>query len=198
MIKINLPLRAEIQERYEANRYINELIEKAFNESKERFDSENVPNSAIIKTPIRTVKAYGNVPYGLSGKTLKEAGCAVFTFEHGLRSRNIQIELKTLAYEIQAKGYYLYGKGTYHMLFDHYGLRRASDVTEVFDNLQMGKIVTVLVKNSVYYGDSSTESHFVNLVGIKDNKFIVDDSNFGRKASKIETILEATRVAWLW
>lgn len=198
MFKFKLPPREESSERYDTNRKINELIAEAFKKSVENFELPCKARNVIIQTPIRTVKAYGNVPYGLSGKTLKEAGCAVFTFEQGLRSRNIQIELKTLAYEIQAKGYYLYGKGTYHMLFDHYGLRRASNVTELFDNLQMGKIVTVLVKNSVYYGDSSTESHFVNLVGIDGNRFIVDDSNVGRKASKIETILEATRIAWLW
>lgn len=198
MSKFALPPREESPDRYDTNREINERIAAAFKKSVENFELPCKAKKEIIQTPIRTIKAYGNVPYGMSGKNLKQAGCAVFTFHQGLRSRGIEVDLKTLAYEIDKKGYYHYDKGTYHSLFDHYGLRRASNVKEVFDNLQMSKIVTVLVKNSVYYGNSNTESHFVNLVGTEGNQFIVDDSNFGRKASKIETILEATRVAWLW
>lgn len=197
---LGLPVREERPERYEANKEINELIEVAWQESVESFEGypeENIP--VITFKRIQSAETNGYVRYGT--KTLYEAGCAVFCFAQGLQQRGVTIGIQELAKEIANKGYYYPGRGTYHNLFDHYGLRRASSVDEIFDVLKSKKLVTFLVKNEGYpFSRSNEGSHFINIVGKSGPNFIVDDSNskVSRVNVDIKTLLQVTRVAWIW
>lgn len=200
---LNLPYCEEQKERYDVNCELNARIAQAFKESVNNFiQSDAVDFSMEVVPPKEKIllqEEYKDVPY--AEKTLGESGCAVFCFEQGLRCRGHKIQLVPLTNEIADKGYYSFGNGTYHCLFDHYGLRRASDVEEVFAALTMGKILTALVRNSDYHEDeSAVGSHFVNIVGIKDYDFIIDDSssNTGRQKVGITKMLKAIRIAWVW
>lgn len=195
---LRLPKREERSERYDSNAEINRIISECFKKSIDNYTDDRAFVLADAKEILRDSE-YGEVPYG--GKTLKEAGCAVFCFEQGLRSRGYQCKIESLAKEISEKGYYNYGKGTYHNLFDHFGLRRATDAQEINDALNLRKVVTVLVSNCEYTGGKiQKESHFINIVG-KDyeGNFFVDDSSLKeRQKVDAETIFKSARVVWIW
>lgn len=187
--------------RYDNNGRINAEIAKAFKESIAVFDKsehkESIP--IVVQEEISLAACFADVPYG--GKTLGEAGCAVFCFRQGLISRNVRtwMDMPTFAKYIADKGYYEFGKGTYHNLFDHYGLRRATHFQEIFDALKMGKLVTILVENKKYFVDKANkDSHFVNIVGKRWENFVIDDSYVGRIDMPMREIFDATRVAWTW
>ena len=195
---LRLPKREERAERYDANAEINRIIGECLKKSIDDYIVDRTFVLSDTKGILRDSE-YGEVPYG--GKTLKEAGCAVFCFEQGLRSRGYQCKIEDLAKEISEKGYYYYGKGTYHNLFDHFGLRRATDVQEINEALNLRKIVTALVNNCEYTGGKiQKESHFINIVG-KDyeGNFFVDDASLKeRHKVDAETIFKAARVIWIW
>ncbi len=199
---LNIPKREESPERYDANKAINELISDTFKKSVSAYTAnfpkefEETHGTSLMT---KSNSKYGHIPY--AEKTLGESGCAVFCFEHGLRTRGIECNIEELAKEIGEKRYYFYGKGTYHNLFDHYGLRRASDVQEIFDALKMGKIVTVLVQNKLYQFSKSNEgSHFINIIGIDKHGYfsITDPSISGIWKYPSRILLKAIRVAWIW
>lgn len=198
MTTFKFPKREETPERYDSNREINNLIQEAFKRSVSKFSMHMENIAEVTDEQVKLSSDYFDVPY--AEKNIGRSGCAVLCMEHGLRTRGIQYNIEELAKEIGDKGYYFPGRGTWHNLYDHYGLRRASDVEEIFATLRMGKIVTILLQNSVYvYGGAETDSHFVNIVGVYEgNTFIVDDPKFGRVSASIQNIFEAARVAWVW
>lgn len=202
MTNFYLPERKETPKRYDNNKYVNMLMSAMFKDSIVDFDeNEHAEEIWIDVNRILLAYEFADVPYG--GKTLGEAGCAVFCFEQGLcyRSgdRDKVMDIGNLAEYIAHKGYYEFGKGTYHNLFDHYGLRRATHFQEIFDALKMGKMVTILVENNKYSSDKSLkDSHFVNIVGKVKEKFVIDDSQIGRIKMPMKIIFDATRVAWIW
>lgn len=198
-----LPYRRETSKRWDINQIINSSIEAAFRASVHEFDEAKFAGSENFELNVPTIltaEQYKDVPYG--GKTLGEAGCAVFVFEQGLHYRFGEpvMQIEKLAKYIANLGYYEYGKGTYHNLFDHYGLRRATHVDDVIDSLYMDKMVTVFVRNCDYYPLEKNEgSHFINLVGKSMKHFIVADSEFpSTQVVPAIEIFKATRVAWIW
>lgn len=193
--------REERPEQYDANRDINNLIAETLKKSISDYVTKYEGNtwySDGTKEKIKCAKEYFGVPYAET--TLGKSGCAVFCFEHGLRTRGIKRKIETLAKEIGRKGYYYPGKGTWHNLFDHYGLRRATSVWEIFDAIHAGKIVTLLLRNEVYdYSESDEGTHFVNIVETSaPDMFVVEDPNWGTVYVPIKNILKATQVAWVW
>ena len=198
-----LPERKETPKRYDNNKYVNMLISAMFKDSIADFDENEHPEKMLINVEdILLACQFENVPYGC--KTLGQAGCAVFCFEQGLCYRNggrdNPLYIEYLSKYIGDKGYYAKDNGTYHGLFDHYGLRRATHFQDIFDALKMGKLVTILVENKKYFEDeTSKDSHFVNIVGTDEKKFVIDDSSLiGKVYSPMRHIFDATRVAWIW
>lgn len=204
MAEFYFPKRKETPRRYDNNRDINDLIAIYFEESLMDFNENDFPEN-ISQVTIRGVYAawegrFRDVPYGT--KTLGEAGCAVFCLWQGLASRAIYTGMDLEDFANYISDYYEQDKGSYHNLFDHYNLRRATHFQELFDTLKMGKIVTLLVRNKDYSLSKSEEgSHFINIIGKDGSGFIIYDSqtegiiNYG---VPMRETLYATRVAWLW
>lgn len=203
--------RKESHERYEANRSINELIEKSFKASVQDFlqtpSNYTVRYSTTHYDRLREWNSPGNsiIPY--ASTHLGTSGCAIFVFHQGLRLQRVQlgfdpVPLAFLTDTIGKKGYYEPGKGTWHNLFDHYGLKRASNIQEIFDTLYIKEfpVVTLLVRNELYPEiDSTTGAHFINAVGIAENGLYIDDPNKSdRIFLEFEKILNSIQVAWLW
>lgn len=211
-----LPKAEETEKRYDNNTDINNLIARAFKESIADFDEGDYLEDIVpvIKGNILLANDYKDVPYGYGGKTLGEAGCAVFCVEQGLYHRKIfkvcifkkimfrfkrGKYIKFLSKYIADLGYYVFGKGTRHNLFEHLELRRATHFQDIFDALKMGKIVTILVENEKYSPIKAVEgSHFVNIVGKLGEYFVIDDPQMGRINVHMRKIFDATRVAWIW
>lgn len=200
-----IPPRRETPERYDLNREINTLIQKGFKDSVSKFlaNPYQVFDYAVNEDFEREWNSDDNkdVPYGSS--TLGESGCAVYAFHQGLRYRNGSVpRISNLACILAEEGYYEPGKGTWHNLFDHWGLRRASDIKEVFDAFDVKEfpLVTVLVSNKLYPpSKSSSGSHFVNLVGLVHGGFLIEDpSRKNRLHLDFNKILPAIQIAWIW
>lgn len=199
----------EDQKRYDLNAIINEMIHFAFQKSLRSFNPilelTVAPLSKIISTvdspfhinPTTTIPC-GDLDYGTT--TLRESGCAVFCFHQGLSVQGIYCDLDDLSDEITKKGYYYEPKNsTWHSLFDHYGLRRATHYMEIVDSLRHSSICTCLVKNSVYHNDPERNgNHFVNVVGLDKTKVCIDDSHIGRSFFDFEEFLNSVLVAWIW
>lgn len=211
MKQLILAPRKEDHDCYEANRTINELISKSF-----RSSVSSISDDAIISitmnpvcekiittqtpfwiTPTRSIPA-GDIKYGST--TLKESGCAVFCFQQiATLKTNRCISISDLASEIYSKGYYEPGKGTWHNLFDHFGLKRASHFQEILFAIGRDGIVTCLVDNSVYHSDHKrVGKHFVNLTGFDKTNAIIDDPNIGRCSMDFRKLLNAICVAWVF
>ncbi len=202
-ISIKLQKRRETSRQWDINQMIEAAIAVAFSKSIGEFDEETAKNSEDIVIDIPKMlwsEDYKDVDYG--GKTLGEAGCGAFCFEHGLHFRfgTPAMPMADLAKYLADLGYYEYGKGTYHNLFDHYGLRRATHVNEVLNALDCSKIVTVLVRNCDYSKIEKKEgSHFVNLIGKKGANFIVADPSLPEPVEvSMKEIFKATRISWIW
>lgn len=187
--------REESKERYENNAAINELIAVALEESIERFKSrEEIKDIVVTYRVIPWAKNYEMIGGGKS--RLDKYGSAVFCLWQGLYTRNVEVLIGELVSELTRKKY---DSKTWHVIFDHMGLRRATSIDEIFDTLKCRRLVTLLVKNSIYPNSKTGKgNHFVNLVGVKNSKFLVDDSKAGRVAVDIKTMLQATEVAWIW
>lgn len=211
MKTINLAPQFEDHERYVANRNINEMISESFKNSLlnlKASDFESIVVEPLIKvistidsrffvTPLTTIPC-GDLEYGTTN--LRESGCAVFCFQQGLTIHGIFSELDELSEEIAEKGYYhVPSNSTWHCLFDHYGLRRATHYLEIVDALCRDSICTVLVKNSVYHNNPDRDgNHFVNLVGIDETTICVDDPHIGRRFMDFESLLKSVLITWIW
>lgn len=203
---LNLPTfeEEERKAREKANSAINEKIAQAFEKSVNDFIQSSMISKVknyieiVIRESILLQKGeFKNVPFGQS--TLGKDGSAVFCIEQALYSRNIISNMYNLATEISRKGYYVPRKGARNCLFDYLGLRRISDVREIFDFLTMKKPITALVKNTEYYSDDKRGgSHFVNIIGKAGPAIIIDDSSVGRIDVNIEKMLKAIQIAWVW
>ena len=203
----NTSPRKETPTRYDNNKEINLLIEKMFKASVKDFlenTPENIPSMIPEKDDGRIFNSpeIDSIKYGES--TLGNSGCAVFTFHQGLRlSRGLKkFHIDLLAVILASKNYYEVGKGTYHNLFDHYGLRRASDIQEIFDTLQYknNPVVTLLVRNAEYMANDLTSGrHFINVVGNTDYGFYVDDPQSPRRILlDFGEVVPAIDIAWIW
>lgn len=196
---IRLPNRQETPEQWDNNKVVNQEIQHAWNASKENLDSTfDSDILAVTEQKICKASDYSSIPYGKNGEsTLEKSGCAAFCFHQGIRTRGELNDIISIAKLISEKGYYYPGRGTYHNLFDHYGIRRATHVNEIMSALSCGHIVTLLVDNKLY-GSALAESHFINIVGKERENFIVDDSRVGRTKVELSTVIAASRVAWIW
>lgn len=205
MATVTLAPRKESPERWDTNRDINEMIAQAFKKSVKSFNGSSSVVSGIISGPkvreILTISSpyldtvCGEILYG--GKKMSETGCAIFCLHQGLEKRlKDEIDIAELAQEVEAKGYYEPGKGTYHNLLDHIGLRRATDCAEV---LMTSSMCTMLVKNDKYHGDPNRKgNHYVNVVGFNGDMAIIDDPVVGRKSILVKDLFAATIIAWMW
>lgn len=207
MSYFKLTQRFENPTRYNSNKVINNLIQNAFKESIRKFLDAPYPVSEYSSEA--DLERQWNCPKNQAiaytiHSTLGQSGCAVYTFHQGLRlERNCKdLTLPELTDEIAYNIYYEPGKGTYHNLFDHYGLKRASDIQEVFDAFGINHkgVVTVLVSNKFYpKSQSKAGNHFVNIVGTTSHGLLIEDPNFeNRIFLKFEEVLPAMLVAWIW
>ena len=192
-----IPQREESNERFENNAAINEIIAVAFQESIEKFMLESDIKIKDIVATYRVIPWARNYEMIGGGKSrLDKYGSAVFCLWQGLYTRNVEVLIGELVSELTRKKY---DSKTWHVIFDHMGLRRATSIDEIFDTLKCRRLVTLLVKNSIYPNSKMGKgNNFVSLVGIKNSKFLVDDSKAGRVAVDIKTMLQATEVAWIW
>ena len=199
--------RRENPQRYDRNKKINSLIQKSFEDSISEFLEAPYPvyGGVIADDVFREWNSSKNKDIPYSSSTLGQSGCAVFTFHQGLRYSTKSVPtISTLAHVLASEEYYEPGKGTWHNLFDHWGLRRASDIKEVFDyfmlTIKERPIVTVLVSNKDYpYSESGVGSHFINLVGLTCKGFLIDDPNQeDRLFLEFKKILPAIHIAWIW
>lgn len=70
-------------------------------------------------------------------------------------------------------------------------------VSEVYKELQEGRMVPMRVRNDIYGTDpENKEGHFVILVAIKDQIATVVDSSVGERRLPIRQLLQATTIAW--
>lgn len=204
---LNLAPRMESHERYETNKAINALIKESFVTSLKRFTPSDITVSPLkrkistIHTPF-FVNPHTSIPSGdleYASTTLKDGGCAVFCFHQGLSTQLIYADLEDVTNEIAEKGYYEPDTGTWHCLFDHFGLKRASDYLEITAALLRASISTCLVNNAIYHNDSNRPGkHFVNVVGIDKSTVYIDDPNCGRFPMDFEDFLKSVEVAWIW
>ena len=173
----------EPPEIYEVNKKKNQQIAKDFADSKTHpftVTGENITSldsERIIKTEITSKISYGPTT------TLGKSGCAVFAAHQGLRIRkSINLDLEYLASTIASQGYYYQGKGTFHCLFDHLGCSRLSSIQDLIDYLSTESypVITALMQNNIYLG-RNTGRHFINVVGITNLGFLVDDSEFSKR-----------------
>lgn len=127
---------------------------------------------------------------------LKENGCAVFCLHQGLKNRlKDDIDIAQLAYEVETKGYYEPQKGTYHNLFDHLGLRRATCVEDIL----IANMATVLVRNDkCLKNPDNTGHHYINIIGFSEQLAFIDDPMEGPKSILWTDLLEASLIAWMW
>lgn len=213
--------RIELPQRYDRNQKINLAIKQAFADSVAEFVAPM--DTYVLPAYIPPISKYddeyheyekgttttcGELPY--NSTTIKDGGCAVCCFKQGLAVQGYPTDLKDLADILGKKGYYEPGKGTWHQLFDHWGLRRATHYAEVFEALDRGTIVTALVRNIDYPGNNlETGKNFINIVGAgtdyieqldkeKENTFYVDDPAIGRIEFFAKDILKAIEFAWIW
>lgn len=200
MATVTLAPRKESPERWDTNRDINEMIAQAFKKSVKSFNGSSVVSGPEVREILTISSPYsdtvcGELQYG--GKKMEETGCAIFCFHQGLETRlKEDIDIVQLAQEVEAKGYYEPGKGTYHNLFDHYGLRRATNYEEV---LMTSSICTMLVRNDKYHGDPARKgNHYVNVVGFNGDMAFVDDPAVGRQATLVKDLFEAAIITWMW
>lgn len=197
-----IPKRVEDHERYETNREINNLIEKAFKRSVTDFSTNFATGTyleGLTRHPtvnnIRLLTNYSrDIPYGTS--TLFNAGCAVSCLQQAL---NFSYSLNDLAKEVSEAGYYEPNKGTWHNLFDHMGCRRVSHIQEIIDAIMMGATVTCLVNNKVYHlSEQRSGRTFVNCVGFEKGLIVVDDPYQGRLYRDFILFVSAVDIAWIW
>ena len=196
-----LPVCVQTGSRHERNKEINEAIFASFRESlKDSYRSHSYFFPTDEKRIFRDSKTE-NIPYGSS--TLGKAGSAIFCFHQGLRlRRKVFIPISWIADEAGKKGYFRPGKGTSPYLFDNYGLRRATDIQEIFDSFKVNAAptVTLLLDNKIYNGVEG--NYYVNVIGTDKNShenFMVDDPAFSdTKSVSIEAMLKATKIAWIW
>lgn len=215
-----IPRRLETPERYDNNRDINIAIAKAFKDSVSQYSTPGETITELFVNPCSTVPSmarfsdeyqfYKDIPGHVGGldyanTSIAYGGCAIPCLHQGLMTRGIFKDIRDLASMLGALGYYETNKGTYHNLFDHWGLRRATHYQEIFDNLTMGSIVTLLINNGGYSGNSlETGRAFINIVGLDADLddapyFYVDDPALDeRRGFEAIGILEATEVAWIW
>lgn len=204
---LNLAPRKESHDCYKANQKINSLISQTFTTSVKHF----IPNEMTVIPFMKEILTIGTphfvnstyiIPSGdlkYSSTTLRDGGCAVFCFHQGLTTQNFYTNLEDVSNEIAKKDYYEPNKGTWHCLFDHFGLRRASNYTEIIFALLRSSISTCLVSNAIYHNDSNRcGKHFVNVVGIDKSTVYIDDSNCGRFKMDFETFLKSVQIAWIW
>lgn len=207
MTIFTLTPRQESPTRYDRNKEINRLIQDAFQNSIKEFleTPYPVPEYSSTEDAERQWNDSKNrdISYTIH-TTLGQSGCAIYAFHQGLRLERgyKSLTLPELADEVGCNNYYEPGKGTYHNLFDHFGLKRASDIHEVFDafGILHKRVVTVLVANKLYPGTESTSgNHFINVVGTTSSGLLIDDPNRERRIFlKFEKILPAMLVAWIW
>ncbi len=208
MSNFNISKRDENPTRYDNNAIINLVIERMFKTSVKNVlknpNSIYLPNKIAKpdKDRIWNSPEYGEIPY--SSSNLCISGCAVYVFHQGLRLQRglSDISIKELAEKIGSKGYYEPGKGTYHNLFDHFGLRRASSVEEIIENIasKENPVITVLVRNDdCHWNNSKSGKHFINIMGSSGNDFFIDDPNEGQRLVIAATdLLPAIDIAWIW
>lgn len=210
MNTFTIPRRQESPKVWDENVLLNLMIERMLQTSIKDFlrNPEPVPTSIPAEDNVRVWNSPENEKIPYSTSTLGESGCAVYAFHQGLRlrERDCNISIESLAAELGAKGYYEPGQGTYHNCFDHFGLRRASHVEEIFATLDAKEspMITLLVRNAKYPGtDAYSGSHFVNIIGSgregEEDVFFIDDPSYEQILTlSVKTILPAVNIAWIW
>lgn len=197
--------RPSTSDRWDKDKELNSLTEKFFKDSIEDFLSSHANVEAAIpeidNRRIWNSPEFQDTPYGVT--TLGQSGCAVYCFFQAIRLQRGRTgeSILDFASEVAQKRYYEPGKGTYHNLFDKFGLRRASHIQELFDTFLYKKgIVTVLVRNAAYLeNDATSGRHFINIIGNTSSGFYVDDPNLSRtKLIPFEELLPAIDIAWIW
>ena len=205
----NLTERLETHNRYVNNQRVNALISECFAASvKDYIDQFDVlinpggiceittHDSLYFISPDHAIRA-GELPFATT--TIEEEGCAIPCFQQGLTVQGIYEDLGRLSNLIGELGYYEPNKGTWHQLFDHMGLRRATHWMEIYEALKRRSIVTLLVDNSSYEANTVTEGrNWVNIVGADGNSFYVDDPAIGRTCLDAYGLLKSIVFAWIW
>ena len=121
--------------------------------------------------------------YGPS--TVQESGCGILCIAHATNGKYTVEELANIAGK---KGYCHPQFGTYHFLFDRLGAKRLKKANQVFKYLLKRKVVTALIKG-----------HYINIVGIHGNTFLIEDSKFlERQNIPINDLLVQIKIAWAW
>ena len=130
---------------------------------------------------------WGDCSYGES--TLSKSGCALFCIEQAKRRNNVSdFPICDLAYAAGKLGYYEPGKGTYHHLIDRLGGIRLNNAQLIFDAIFYGDSITVLL-----------EGHYVNLVGIRNGNFVVEDCRYKEtQYVPFNEIFSKMKIAWKW
>lgn len=200
MDKFTFAPRKEKKVRYDTNKQVYDLIADLYADSIIDFNPDVLKGLDFENTncEILTVHTTGHIAYANSN--LLKSGCAVLCFEEGITSkRNSPMSIDTLSEIIAEKGYYEPGRGTYHNLFDHHGLRRCTSVYDVIESVNNNSLFTALVANDLYHRDSErTGKHFVNLVGIRNGNAIIDDPTVGRIEKYFADFAMASIVIWQW
>ena len=177
----NLEERMMTPDHYESYKEWSAKIFKTLKES--ATQKYSCKDCTISMEPIKYQMEYESWKYGSS--TLAKSGCAIFCIEHGSKNH---YAISDLAEKAAENGYYEPGKGTWHHLFDRLGAVRLENVQDIFENLEKAYIVTVLY-----------EHHFINLVGVRETNFLVEDPMFAdQRAIPITEVFEGMRVAWAW
>lgn len=164
---------------------------------------------------------YTDVPFRMEEydqkSTVASSGCAILVAKalgHVFNGPSFSVkELATAAVEKGYRGYRKKEDGSWismgcrHVIFDRfvpslYGLNveRADSVYTIFEALKAGRIPVLLVSNKVYKDDPvSADSHFIVLLGYKQDKVTVWDSEVaGTIEVPYDRVIPAIRVSWLF
>ena len=196
--------REESHVRYDINKEIYSRIEEAYKNSLKNLTPEDLAKVSKYVKPenlefnIILSSTVAQISYSTSN--LSKSGCALLCFEEGLKyKRRTPYCIDYISRVASANEYYEEGKGTYHNLFDHYGLRRCTSIYDVIDSINHDSLFTVLVVNSLYHKDPKREGHhFVNLLTIIDGKAIIDDPSVGRLEMDFIDFAKSSTKVWQW
>lgn len=190
------------REEIKKNQEVNRLIENQFNQSVKRFTIGTRYGCPAKINNISSAYDYEDVSYGES--TILQDGAAICCLQQALEFvTGKEYNLSKLAYDVAR--FYDSEEGTCPYLFDYFGCRRATDIQELIDTLMRNSIITCHVANNftqinnVYRHKENSRRKYVNVVGMRGQKVIIDCPYEGRITSmEFLDFAHSIYTAWIW
>lgn len=180
--------------RAERNEMINASIATSFEQSKRHFGGFKLFESEIGSVVPKTLPT-GELPK----QFLKEgvSGHAVSCFVQGISQRFQKNFTKAECLEICNKvSCYFEKESSVPLLFDHYGLRRATDIMEIVEAIQRGSIATCIMSEN--FGHRYVNAIYLQILEVKTQGIVLVDPYQGGLSLTFSDFLKAVEGAWIW